>query len=278
MARGRSNRDWVKAMGDRTSIEWTDSTLNPIRARNVKTGRIGWHCQKISPGCENCYAESMNRRLGTRLSYVPAGEAGLFLDEKMLTQPLRWKKPRRVFVCSMTDLFADFVPDEWLARMWQTMRKAEGHTFQILTKRAKRMRAWVQSGDEILPNVWLGVSAEDQQRLDERVPDLLATPAAVRFVSCEPLLGQLNLSVALEGTDYEYIHPSQPVSWVIVGGESGTRRRPMDLEWARSIRDQCRGAGVPFFMKQVDKVIPVPSDLAIREMPDEEAKTCKANT
>ena len=322
----------------KTKIEWTDDSWNPIRARNVKTGKVGWHCQKISPGCENCYAESMNRRLGTRLSYVPAGEAGLFLDEKMLTQPLRWRKPRRVFVCSMTDLFADFVPDEWIATIFGIMAAAPQHTFQVLTKRSDRMADWFRwaveqdrgkeedatpgrleccwqalvheaehhekgdagplhmehsadpGGPWPLPNVWLGVSAEDQQRLDERVRDLLATPAAVRFVSAEPLLAPMEFRQQwrdyLEGWDTEPTHvcsgdervcrtkcpePEQyqthKIDWVIVGGESGPRRRPMDLGWARSIRDQCRGAGVPFFMKQVDKVIPVPSDLAIREMP-----------
>ena len=298
-------------MSDRTSIEWTDATLNPIRARNVKTGKIGWHCQKISPGCQNCYAESMNRRLGTRLSYVPAGGAGLFLDEKKLTEPLRWRKPRRVFVCSMTDLFADFVTDGWIERVFAVMLLAPRHTFQVLTKRAQRMRDWVSTPGRLsevmlsaqsiafdewtvagrtgllprsahcdnphfditvdcpgwpLPNVWLGVSTEDQQRLDERAPHLIKTPAAVRFLSIEPMLGPIDASI------FYYSGYTQPpyddvVNWVIVGGESGPRRRPMDLGWARSIRDQCRGASVPFFMKQVDKVIPVPSDLSIREMP-----------
>jgi len=276
----------------RTNIEWTDNSWNPIRARNVNTGKVGWHCQKVSPGCENCYAAAMNRRLGTGEPYTPRALVGgdhLFLDEKMLTEPLRWRKPRKVFVCSMTDLFADFVPDEWLSRVWETMRKAGGHTFQILTKRSKRMRAWVRSGDEILPNVWLGVSAEDQQRLDERVPELLATPAAVRFVSAEPLLAPLDVSGYLWPTclhwaaDYATADDAiaagafaekKPqalvaagrkfLKWVIVGGESGPGARPMDVDWARDIIEQCRVAGVACFVKQLGAK---PSDSAAQHLP-----------
>jgi protein gp37 len=239
----------------------------------------------------------------------------------MLSQPLRWKKPRHIFVCSMTDLFADFVPDEWIDRIFAVMALAQDHTFQVLTKRAARMREYMEGRDwadaanaihdqhikrleremyvmgEIvppLPNVQLGVSAEDQKRVDERVPDLLATPAAVRFVSAEPLLGptkfrqdwvdylkgwytEMESGHDCDGTEESCMRKcpvpvpvqaqSHSLDWVIVGGESGPRRRPMELKWARSIRDQCREVGVSFFMKQVDKVIPVPNDLAIREMP-----------
>lgn len=294
-------------MGDRTSIEWTGASWTPIRARHKATLKLGWHCRHASPGCGNCYAEAMNKRLGTGLPFKPGHEKDIevYLDEKMLLAPLKWKKPRKIFVCSMTDLFADFVPDEWIDRMFAVMALCPQHTFQVLTKRSKRMREyccyqnrskkvgkaiigflvqekikWVisdgnypfsdEDGQEEdgepalhswpLSNLWLGVSAEDQSAADERIPDLLATPAAVRFVSAEPLLGPIDfgmippftkeaesMGVRLQslrhGTKYS-------VHWIIVGGESGAKARPMHPDWARSIRDQCKAAGTAFFFKQ----------------------------
>jgi protein gp37 len=310
-------------MGENTKIEWTDATWNPIRARNKKTGKVGWHCEHATTGCINCYAEGFNKRLGTGLPFKPGhrDDIELFLDEEMLLQPLRWKKPRMIFVCSMTDLFADFVPDEWIDKMFAVMALCPQHTFQVLTKRAKRMRDYfaptgcVNCGDgqleggccdepyllrgdkdseafrdaliegaaqalyaklhpgedpslwlavhAPLPNVWLGVSAERQQEADERVPELLATPAAVRFVSAEPLLGPIDLI----GTFARFQdNPKrrcavplgrQLIDWVIVGGESGPHARPMHPEWVRSLRDQCAAAGVPFFFKQWGAYLPV---------------------
>lgn len=293
-------------MGAISSIEWTDSSWNPVRARNIKTGRIGHYCQKVSPGCANCYAEKFNQQgrgqVGTKISYVPSAlnnNVVLFLDEKTLTEPLRWKKPRKIFVCSMTDAFAEFVPDEWLDRIFAVMALAPRHTFQVLTKRAARLPKYINEATRYrvrklaesmgmkvqtdpfwitadlfrwpLPNVWLGVSAEDQPRLDERVPELLATPAAVRFLSLEPLLGPIDFNPPAEnayrmlsrwygpnGFDESGSQPERTrregmfprVDWVIVGGESGPGARPMHPEWARSIRDQCQAAGVPYFFKQ----------------------------
>lgn len=218
-------------------------------------------------------------------------------DEKILLAPLSWRKPRMVFVCSMTDLFAKFVPDEWIDRIFAVMALCPHHTFQVLTKRPAKMRAWVtqpralvkfvfelyveyprwpRSGRSMLkkivasprgwplPNVWLGVSCEDQDTADARIPDLLATPAAVRFVSLEPLLAPIDLTTipyqsshdvrldALRGyVDAGDEPPTiRKLDWVIVGGESGPGARPMHPDWARSLRDQCAATGVPFFFKQ----------------------------
>ncbi|QOG20426.1 DUF5131 family protein [Bradyrhizobium sp. SEMIA] len=277
-------------MADRSAIEWTDASWNPIRARNLKTGRVGWHCEHATTGCEHCYSEGFNKRLGTGLPFKPGHRKDIevFLDEEMLTQPLRWKKPRRIFVCSMTDAFADFVTDEMLDRMFAVMALATQHTFQVLTKRAKRMREYlcgdwahrsygiakalpgfafgkinIVSGS--LPNVWLGVSAERQPEADERIPDLLATPAVVRFVSIEPMLGPITLySVggrtwaqdsltivhdALAGFRGDQANTAK-LDWVIVGGESGRSARPMHPDWARALRDQCASAKVAFLFKQ----------------------------
>ncbi|MBI5289947.1 MAG: phage Gp37/Gp68 family protein [Chloroflexi bacterium] len=279
-----------------TKIEWCDETWNPIRARMApgqKYGEgAGWACVRVSPGCLNCYAATLNKRLGTGLDYtVPAmGQVKMYLDEKTLLAPLRWRKPRRVFVCSMTDVFGEWVPDEWLDRIFAVMALAPQHTFQVLTKRSARMREYhapgqlrdvhvVDAAYEMgymlppahlltwpLPNVWLGVSAEDQERADERIPHLLSTPAAVRWVSAEPLLGPVELTrlrhpsgdnlnalwgcTWVDGSIPDQTGPSERLDWIVTGGESGPGARPMDLAWARSLRDQCAAAGVAFFMKQ----------------------------
>lgn len=286
-------------MADGTKIEWTDATWNPV------TG-----CAIVSPGCTNCYAMKL---AGTRLKHTPS-RAGLTVEskagpvwngrvrfnEEWLDQPLRWKRPRSIFVCAHGDLFAENVPDEWIDRVFAVMALAPQHTFQVLTKRAARMRRYLtksshhfftregmikSQSDFILAragrlkerlnfscalplqNVWLGVSAEDQKRADERIPDLLATPAAIRFVSAEPLLGPIDfvnidqhekyVIDAIQGVwawragdELEHGGAGARLDWVIVGGESGPGARPMHPAWARSIRDQCRTAAVPFFFKQ----------------------------
>jgi|ERR1043166_815805 protein gp37 len=266
-------------MAANSKIEWTDASWTPIRARNLKTGKIGWHCEHVTSGCEFCYAENMNKRLGTGLSFKPGHrkDIQIFLDETMLLAPLRWKKPRMIFVCSMTDAFADFVKDEWLDKMFAVMALCPQHTFQVLTKRPERMREYVDrakvrapavneyvcglaqsrsaSSDERLqiinaaterwplPNVWLGTSCEDQKTFNERWPHLRATSAAVTFISMEPLLGPI------------FFRPAKP-DWIIVGGESGPKARPMHPQWVRNIRDQCKAAGVPFFFKQWGAFVP----------------------
>lgn len=264
-------------MSDRSNIEWTDATWNPV------TG-----CTKVSPGCDHCYAETLAERFrGTPGHYYEQG-FDLTLRPEKLDQPLRWKRPRLVFVNSMSDLFHDAVPDDYIAQVFAVMSVAKHHTFQLLTKRHGRMRALLRPGAVVepmpgnripfrllvnvhrlrlgypvlpdsaradgsyawpLPNVWLGVSVEDQKRADLRVPALLDTPAAVRFLSCEPLLGRVDLSLYLSderGIESRGVRPD----WVIVGGESGKGARPMHPDWARLLRDQCETAGVPFHFKQ----------------------------
>lgn len=377
-------------MSDNSAIEWCDTTWNPV---------IG--CSKVSAGCANCYAMEQALRI-TRMgasskykdtvrqdSHGAAQWTGVVkpLAER-LSQPLRWKRPRRVFVNSMSDLFHGDVPDEFIAAVFGVMALAPQHTFQVLTKRADRMKQWFEWAamqtygdvphdrdpmeyadptcaivsalcnhhdwgvvdlperlsddhaeslsaalDDVtwpLPNVWLGVSAEDQKTADERIPHLLATPAAVRFVSAEPLLRPVDLSRWIEcishcgacgaenprqredrcpecgatsilvetwgfeeaeryrsgerwaGDGPQRWEDSCQISWVIVGGESGPKARPFDLAWARSIRDQCRDAGVSFFFKQTgsnpvrwrprprgkgNKLTDVSPDLRIRMQP-----------
>lgn len=298
-------------MADGTSIEWTDASWNPIRARDQNTGKLGWQCEIITPGCEHCYAQSINKRLGTGLPYLRGLRGGVevFLDEKMLTQPLRWRRPRMIFVGSMTDLFGDWVTDDMLDRIFAVMALCPQHTFQCLTKRAERMRDYIGTlaGDWILRlpdanlpgslpitkndverrfgrsakfsydpptptwplrNIWCGVSVEDQRRADERIPHLLATPAAARWISAEPLLGPVDLEGArgwLWGYEENGVDMSRPVGervgacigwtppldWVIVGGESGHGARPFNIDWARSIIAQCHRAAVPCFVKQL---------------------------
>jgi len=272
-------------MADGTKIEWTDATWNPV------TG-----CSVVSPGCTNCYAMKL---AGTRLKHTPSrqgltrdSKAGpvwtgeVRLNEQWLDQPLRWRRQRKIFVCAHGDLFAESVPDKWIDKVFAVMALAPQHTFQVLTKRAARMLEYVtarltDNADDVramltafhaphgkycaemawpLPNVWLGVSAEDQARADERIPELLATPAAVRFVSAEPLLGPIQVA--------KWLQPGCPrcppwetpcridcdhvtrINWIIAGGESGPAARPMHPAWARTIRDQCAAYRTPFFFKQ----------------------------
>lgn len=308
-------------MADNSKIEWTDATWTPIRARNRKTGKIGWHCEHATTGCEFCYAEGINKRLGTGLPFKPGhqSDVDIFLDQKMLLTPWYWKKSRRIFVCSMTDLFARFVRDDQIDKIFAIMALCHQHEFQVCTKRADRMHEymthperearWMNAVADLfetdpntmsrcypimgqrapwlpLPNVWLGVSAERQQEADERIPHLLKTPAAIRFASCEPLLGPLDLyngdpdprlggHVATETYIGDWWPAGAPkgvpsnhgLDWVIVGGESGPRARPMEKVWAESLRDQCNAAEVPFFMKQMARKAPIPPDLMVREFP-----------
>lgn len=338
-----------------SKIEWTDKVWNPV---------VG--CTKVSAGCERCYAIEVAHKLGTRFGQMPysgltverrdgshnwTGEARC-LPER-LTIPIGWKKPKRIFVNSMSDLFHEQVPDDFIAQVFGVMALTPHLTYQVLTKRPERMRAWMldarplESTEEFvawwathlpgvhvvwdprgsdprryagipglpgtygskeraahfanrrvwpgwpLPNVWLGTSVEDQRAADERIPHLLDVPAAVRFLSAEPLLGPVDLSPWLP---YYTVHPQQAASdvrtrgaldelfraavrhmggpgihWVIVGGESGRGYRSMDHAWARSLRDQCQAAGLRFFGKQDSGArtgISLPADLAIHNFPD----------
>lgn len=210
-------------MADNTGIEWTDASWNPIRARNKKTGKVGWFCERKSPGCDPCYAESMNAWRGTGIPFKPGhrDDIELFLDENILMQPLRWRRPRMIFPCSMTDLFGSFVPEEMIDRIFTVMALTPRHIYQPLTKRPDRMRDWFRRDpqDAInshagtlmhwdimptldvwpLPNIWPGTSVEDQRRANERIPVLMEIPAAKRWISAEPLLGPIDLETAWHG-------------------------------------------------------------------------------
>lgn len=263
-----------------TAIEWTDRTWNPV------TG-----CTKVSPGCDNCYAESIARRFAGGKAFPNGFDVTLHWDR--IEAPLRWRKPARVFVNSMSDLFHDDIPHSFLIDVFATMAATPQHSYQILTKRHGRMRSLLNRGDFRasvwdqfraitrgamdtwawpLPNVWLGVSVEDQQRADLRIPALVQTPAAVRFLSCEPLLGAVDLSRWLTlDPELSRLH------WVIVGGESGPGARRMELDWAEEIVEQCQSAlGTAVFVKQLGSAHGPhkggdfdtwPADLQVREYP-----------
>jgi protein gp37 len=294
-------------MGKTTGIEWTDSTWNPLRG-----------CSRVSEGCRNCYAEKMAARFSgpgqpyEGLAVMQNGKAHwtgkVELVEKHLLDPLKWKPGRpvydaagkrvgrdttqslRIFVNSISDLFHESVPEEWIDRIFAVMALCPQHTFQVLTTRPERMRKYFADPrrrtlaiiDEIAdiccclagyyesdcvrlppPNVWLGVSVENQAAADERIPLLLQTPAAVRFISAEPLLGPVDMASALSRNRLDIgagflmrgrfapgLETLRPLDWVICGGESGPGARPMHPDWARSLRDQCAAAGLPFFFKQ----------------------------
>ena len=317
---------------NRTSIEWADYSVNPIRARNIATGKAGWHCERVSEGCAACYASTLSKRFGG-LDYAAdkTPKVEFFLDEKTLQKMLtfRPKGPFKngrdrpaVFVEDMSDLFGHWVTNEWLDRIFAVFALRADVDWLVLTKRARRMREYLSEplsslvrrgalhviADEIrpgapvpvawpLPNVWPGVSCENQARADERIPDLLATPAARRFISAEPLLGPVDLSCYMWP-----VHDRWPsafwspdaaraagavvtrhrqalvsasavfLNWVIVGGESGHGARPCEVSWIRSIRDQCAAAGVPCFVKQDSAPRPgmqgrIPNELFVKEMP-----------
>lgn len=213
-------------MSERSAIEWTDATWNPVRG-----------CTKISPGCKFCYAETFAERFrGVEGHPYEAGFDFRLVPQK-LEEPLRWRRPRRVFVNSMSDLFHQQVPTAFIRKVFEVMEAAEQHTFQVLTKRAGRL-ARVAPKLPWPANVWMGVSVESELYV-ERAALLREVPAAIRFVSAEPLLGPL-VSLPLSG-----------IHWVIVGGESGRKARPMELAWARELRDRCEEVGVSFFLKQL---------------------------
>lgn len=308
-------------MAEKTHIEWTDATWNPV------TG-----CSKVSAGCKHCYAERDWARLSAnpKTRYYGREFTDVRCHAAVLDLPLRWTKPRRIFVNSMSDLFHPDVPDEFIDKVFAIMGACQFHIFQVLTKRPERMlayfnerwqpapewsqrdrhaavekkvmeiagrhispfvldtegetrydqierefyymeipdeaRFWTEEGlsrfksaSWPFPNVWLGVSIEDQATADERVPLLLQTPAAVRWISAEPLLEDVTI-FSLEGPIDVYPEMKSPIDWVVAGGESGPKARPMHLEWARSLRDQCAAAGVPFLFKQWGEYLPAELD------------------
>lgn len=256
-------------MGRTTGIEWTDSTWNPIRG-----------CTRVSEGCRWCYAESVAARFsGPGRPYEGLAKFALVngapearwtgelrFIEKHLDDPIRWKKPTRIFVNSMSDLFHPGVTFEWLAKIFDVMARAPQHTYQILTKRPQRMLETLLAGGDpdVAPtfektysqpwppkNWWFGVSIEDQKTANERIPILAKCPARTKFVSYEPALGPVDLAVAC-------VDPVTlaEIDWVICGGESGSHARPMDPQWARDVRDLCDDLGTPFFFKQLGEWAP----------------------
>lgn len=342
-------------MPNKTTIEWTDFTSNPIRFRVKGSGERAWHCEKVSPGCAHCYAEGLELgRFGSGRPFTPAGGKDLeaYLDEGELKKILTMKprgpgrlgagKPHMIFIGDMTDIFGEWVPFERLDKLFAVMALRPDLIFQVLTKRAERMveyltrrslipggtmmgglQPWKTPCDDVyrivrktkpdaellwpLPNVWLGVSVEDQARAAERIPHLLRCPATVRWLSCEPLLGPLDLDqprcekhdrefarvdehygeicteCAADGGTGEMPHGmwldgcaienKSGIGWVVAGGESGRYARPPHPDWFRSLRDQCEAAGVPFFMKQMgglrkSHMPAIPMDLAILEFPN----------
>lgn len=292
-----------------TSIEWTDRSINPLRAR--LNGHVGHYCEKTSTGCKNCYSSRLQPRFGMPPFKEQRGsEVEHFFDVSKLKEVLRRRQPTKFFWCDMTDMFGEWVPEGWIAACFATMAATPWHTHQVLTKRAERMRAVVSElyandgarliesaewlagqisachlGEDewVFPlrNVHLGVSCEDQQRADERIPHLLATPAAVRWISAEPLLGPLNVSPYMpawfcddchafmlgrgdDGCDQDDGEASPCCSkcgslrvrhvgldWIVVGGESGSGARACDVEWVWSLVASCQAAGIPVFVKQL---------------------------
>ena len=299
-------------MSDKSGIQWTDATWNPV------TG-----CSKVSQGCKNCYALRDWARLAapraTPNAYTGREFTDVMFHPERLDQPLRWTKPRRVFVNSMSDLFHENMEHHEIEKVFGVMGACPQHTFQVLTKRPERMRelltdaafcemAWLEAEQRThaemqwpFPNVWLGVSVEDQATADERIPLLLQTPAAVRFVSYEPALGPVDFTAIKHthspgyfGDALQWYHQPHGVTgypaldWVIVGGESGPKARPCRIEWIESVVRQCRGANVACFVKQIgtnpiwagavtSPIAPArgkggdpaewPIDLRVREMP-----------
>jgi protein gp37 len=296
-------------MSDKSAIEWTDATWSPIRARvridaaNIArrrgwddlaeicermAGHVGPHCEMCSPGCNHCYSLTNNGRClpnnGTGLPFDKRSRelVDIFVDENILTQPLHWKRPRKIFVENQSDLFGEFVPFEYIDRVVAVAIMAHWHTYQALTKRADRMLEYWSTPDRAyrigcallsfakppmpipphipdhlvprlpLKNWWHGVSAENQDYADKRIPLLLQTPAAVRFVSYEPALGPINFDGYLRfQKETGAFRWASGLNWVIVGGESSPKARPFEVQWARDTVSQCKAAKVPCFVKQM---------------------------
>lgn len=308
-------------MGE-TSISWTNSSWNPLIAFNVETGARGHFCVHRSSGCDHCYSETINKsgfQIGTKVAFLAQNRDNVRLElhQPTLVKPLQWGKAQMIFVCSMTDLFLEDYPDEWIDQVFAVMLLAPKHAFQVLTKRAKRMRDYLNTPDRParivaamakvidpiltdrnasawdstletfetmglktwpIQNVWCGVSAEDQKNATERIPFLMDTPAAIRWVSYEPALSAVDFDLSYPcpscdgaggGTDFSAVSlddgawdcdrcegtgriPFKHIpNWIVIGGESGPNARPFDITWARDTVRQCQQAGVAVFVKQM---------------------------
>lgn len=232
-----------------TKIEWCEESWNPV------TG-----CTKISEGCKYCYAERMAKRLAGRFGYPKDEPFKVTLHSDKLNQPLKWEKPRMIFVCSMGDLFHFYVSTQYLNKIFYVMRKCSNHTFLILTKRPESMYGYFNRVMFNIPeNIWIGVSVEDQKTWAERTDILRKIPADIKFVSIEPMLEEIDI----DDLDDSYGDPeAYPFDWIIIGGESGPHARPMHPDWVRKIRDNCIQTGTPFFFKQWGEWMP-----ALEEFP-----------
>lgn len=279
-------------MGANSAIEWTDHTFNPW-----------WGCIRVSPGCEHCYAETFSNRLGLALWGPAATTERRVYGEKHWNEPLKWNRDaerhrvrKRVFCASMADVFEDHPrAEQQRPLLWETIEQTPWLDWQLLTKRPENINRMVPWGDAWPANVWIGTSVENQEMADKRIPILLRVPAKVRFLSMEPLLGPVDLERYLwkqspDGFNFftgeraeTMYEATRLLHWLICGGESGPHARPMHPDWARSLRDQCQDAGVPFFMKQLGSVqaretglrdkkggdlAEWPADLRFREMPN----------
>lgn len=256
-----------------SKIEWTDITANPIHLIR-EDGRNGGHwCRKVSAGCAQCYAEEQNQsnyfKFASKLPYTGKVPQNLIFDKKVMNKLINMRSPKKIFLCSMTDLFGEWVPDEWIDQIFAYMAIASQHTFQILTKRPEKMQKYfnddfrsnrineaaykIDKSRRIpnipLPNVWFGTSVENQKAADDRIPSLLMTPAKIRFLSCEPLLESIEIYNYLLADNDELGHPG--IDCVIVGGESGFKSRPCNIEWIRSIVHQCQRSETAVFVKQL---------------------------
>lgn len=236
-------------MSDGTAIEWAEMSWNPIRARSLATGVVGHYCVKVSPGCLHCYAERLQAwPIGSGIRYAAQdrGSVDLYLDEAALEEPTRKKRGRDIFPCSMTDLFADFHPDEWIGRMFDVMYRTPQHRYQVLTKRAARMRDFIVGANGAgnnafaFKNVWFGISAESQDAWNERAPfvDEMRSLGFNTWASCEPLLGEIDIG-------------RHRVGWAVIGGESGPGARPTYAPHVRSLLRQFQRAGTRVFVKQL---------------------------
>jgi protein gp37 len=269
-----------------SNIQWCDITANPIHLIRPDGSHGGHWCRKVSPGCASCYAEAQNQsnyfKFASKLPYTGSAPKNLIFDEKVMQELLHIRSPKKVFLCSMTDLFGEWVSDEWIDLTWAYMALASQHTFQILTKRPERMREYFRScrnrirfeavglGEKLglrikqyepyltytydwpLSNVWLGTSVENQKAADDRIPQLLQTPAHVRFLSCEPLLESIDLNKPFRTSNNGLILTwLDYLNWIIIGGESGSNARPCEIDWIRSIVQQCQPTNVAVFVKQL---------------------------
>lgn len=211
-----------------TKIEWTDRVWNPV------TG-----CTKISTGCKNCYAETISKRFWGERRF-----SSIICNEDRLKEPLHWKKPQKVFVNSMSDLFHEDVPTTFIEKVFRVMNENKQHIFQVLTKRCERLHC-LKDFLDITNNIWIGVSVENQNTADERIPLLLEIPAAIHWISAEPLLGEVNIDEYLQ-----YLPANKGLDWVVCGGESGISSRPIQKEWVEFLYNQCKRNNIPFFFKQ----------------------------